>query len=195
MLCASACHNYSPKSPGDAEVGAEALIQGAIMTESQLIQRESWGIRREPMDLPPVAFSSPTCPDVLQAGDGGGVSALDAAANFAVMATFTTEQTPEPVPLEVAGSARARRRGLLGRDGIEGALLLSPASSVHTLGMRFAIDVAYLDRKSRVLAVRTMRPGRVGLPRPLARHVLEAEAGAMERWGVRRGVRVAVRDG
>ncbi|MFC9848797.1 DUF192 domain-containing protein [Streptomyces sp. NPDC060223] len=111
------------------------------------------------------------------------------------MATFTTPETSEPVPLELAESARARGRGLLGRDGIEGALLLSPANSVHTLGMRFAIDVAQLDREFRVLAVRTMRPGRVGLPRPRARHVLEAEAGAMERWGVRRGVRLVVQAG
>ena len=108
------------------------------------------------------------------------------------MATFTTPGAPGPVPLELAESARARRRGLLGRDGIEGALLLGPASSVHTLGMRFAIDVAYLDRTFRILAVRTMRPGRVGLPRPRSRYVLEAEAGHMERWGVRRGVRITV---
>ncbi|GAB2986668.1 hypothetical protein GCM10023080_060150 [Streptomyces pseudoechinosporeus] len=110
------------------------------------------------------------------------------------MATLTIPETPEPIPLELAESARARRRGLLGRDGIEGALLLTPASAVHTVRMRFAIDVAYLDRKLRVLAVRTMRPGRVGLPRFRARHVLEAEAGAMERWGLRPGVRVTVRD-
>lgn len=110
------------------------------------------------------------------------------------MATLTTPAAPDPVPLELAESRQARRRGLLGRDGIEGALLLTPASAVHTMGMRFAIDVAYLDRKLRVLAVRTMRPGRVGLPRFRARHVLEAEAGAMERWGLRPGVRVTVRD-
>ncbi|MEU6364511.1 DUF192 domain-containing protein [Streptomyces sp. NPDC046931] len=108
------------------------------------------------------------------------------------MATFTTERTAAPVPLEVARSARDRRRGLLGREGIEGALLLSPASAVHTLGMRFAIDVAYLDRSLRVVTVRTMPPGRIGLPRPWARHVLEAEAGAMEHWGVRRGSRIAL---
>ncbi|MCK7628226.1 DUF192 domain-containing protein [Streptomyces sp. RS10V-4] len=97
------------------------------------------------------------------------------------------------VPVEVAASYRARTRGLLGRDGIAGALLLTPASGVHTFGMRFAIDVAYLDREFRVLAVRTMRPGRLGRPRLRARHVLEAEAGAMARWGVRPGVRVEVR--
>jgi uncharacterized membrane protein (UPF0127 family) len=93
-----------------------------------------------------------------------------------------------PVPVEIAASYRARTKGLLGRDGIAGALLLTPAASVHTLGMRFAIDVAYLDRRLRVRAVRTMRPGRLGLPRLRVRHVLEAEAGAFAAWGVRRGV-------
>jgi len=110
------------------------------------------------------------------------------------MAMFTTPENPEPVPLEIAGSSGTRRRGLLGRTGIEGALLLTPANSVHTLGMRFAIDVAHLDRELRVLSVRTMRPGRVGLPRLRARHVLEAEAGSMNSWGVRPGVRLVVRD-
>ncbi|MFI0722267.1 DUF192 domain-containing protein [Streptomyces sp. NPDC021224] len=104
-----------------------------------------------------------------------------------------TLRTPEgEVPLRVAASYRARTRGLLGAEGIEGALLLTPASSVHTVRMRFAIDVAYLDRRLRVRAVRTMPPGRVGRPRLRARHVLEAEAGAFARWGVRRGVTLEV---
>ncbi|MFJ9198164.1 DUF192 domain-containing protein [Streptomyces flaveolus] len=94
------------------------------------------------------------------------------------------------VPLEIAASYRARTRGLLGRDAIDGALLLSPANSVHTFRMRFPIDVAYLDRRLTVIAVRTMPPGRLGLPRLRARHVLESEAGAMAGWGVRAGVRV-----
>ncbi|MGW1639509.1 DUF192 domain-containing protein [Streptomyces lavendulae] len=96
------------------------------------------------------------------------------------------------VPLEVAASYRARTRGLLGRDGVEGALLLTPAASVHTFRMRFPIDVAYLDRSLRVRAVVTMAPGRLGLPRPRSRHVLEAEAGAMAGWGLRPGVLVGV---
>ncbi|MET8724269.1 DUF192 domain-containing protein [Streptomyces misionensis] len=94
------------------------------------------------------------------------------------------------VPLEIAASYRARTQGLLGRTSLDGAMLLSPANSVHTFGMRIPIDVAYLDRRLTVLSVRTMRPGRLGLPRPRARHVLEAEAGAMAGWGVRAGVRV-----
>ncbi|MEU4097740.1 DUF192 domain-containing protein [Streptomyces sp. NPDC026673] len=99
------------------------------------------------------------------------------------------------VPLEIASSYRARTRGLLGRTGIAGALLLTPAASVHTLGMRFAIDVAYLDRGLRILAVRTMPPGRVGRPRLRARHVLEAEAGAMAAWGLVRGTALSVEQG
>ncbi|MGW3110109.1 DUF192 domain-containing protein [Streptomyces sp. NPDC001091] len=96
------------------------------------------------------------------------------------------------VPLELAVSYRARTRGLLGRDAVQGALLLSPAASVHTFGMRMAIDVAYLDRSLRVLAVRTMEPGRLGLPRLRSRHVLEAGAGAMAGWGLAAGMRVSV---
>ncbi|MFD7132717.1 DUF192 domain-containing protein [Streptomyces sp. NPDC059894] len=101
------------------------------------------------------------------------------------------------VPLEIATSYRARTRGLLGRDRVEGALLLSPAGSVHTFGMRVPIDVAYLDRRLTVIAVRTMPPGRLGLPRPRSRHVVEAAAGALAGWGVRVGVtvRVEVADG
>ncbi|WP_257578358.1 DUF192 domain-containing protein [Streptomyces sp. JJ38] len=96
------------------------------------------------------------------------------------------------IPLEVAATLRARSRGLLGRDGVEGALLLTPAGGVHTLGMRFPIDVAYLGRDLRVLAVRTMRPGRVGLPRPRARHVLESAACSMAGWGLVPGAVVRV---
>ncbi|WP_438486072.1 DUF192 domain-containing protein [Streptomyces sp. S186] len=99
------------------------------------------------------------------------------------------------VPVEIAASHRARMRGLLGRDGIAGALLLTPASGVHTFGMRFAIDVAYLNRDLVVVDVCTLRPGRLGRPRLRARHVLEAEAGAMAGWEVRRGVRLRLRTG
>ena len=47
--------------------------------------------------------------------------------------------------LAVADTWWLRTRGLLGRDGVDGALLLRPARSVHTLGMRFPIDVAFCD--------------------------------------------------
>jgi uncharacterized protein len=89
--------------------------------------------------------------------------------------------------LEIATARRARRRGLLGRDGVDGALLIEPARSIHTVGMRFPIDVAYCRRAGKeleVLEVVGMKRGRVGLPRLKARCVLEAERGAFERWGL-----------
>ena len=92
----------------------------------------------------------------------------------------------------VAHTRRARMRGLLGCDGFDGALLLDPASSVHTVGMRFPIDVAHLDRHMVVLRVTTMAPHRVGLPVWGARAVLEAEAGSFTRWGLKIGDRLVV---
>ena len=89
--------------------------------------------------------------------------------------------------LERAATRRARRRGLLGRDGIEGALFLPRTGSVHTVGMRFPIDVAYCDEDLRVLATVRMAPGRIGRPRLRARNVIEAEAGAFARWELRPG--------
>ncbi|CAM8645870.1 COG1430 Uncharacterized conserved protein [Acidimicrobiia bacterium] len=86
--------------------------------------------------------------------------------------------------LEVAATRSERRRGLLGRDRVEGVLHLVPARSVHTFGMRFPIDVVHLDGDLRVLRVRTMVPNRLGAIVFGSRSVLEAEAGAMERWGV-----------
>lgn len=93
----------------------------------------------------------------------------------------------------VATTRRDRRRGLLGRDGVDGALLLRPARSVHTIGMRFAIDVAHLDRDDRIVRVTTMRPGRIGALVWRSRSVLEAEAGAFDRWDLRVGDRIEVR--
>ena len=94
---------------------------------------------------------------------------------------------------EIAGDRASRRRGLLGRSGMEGALVLAPCRWIHTIGMRFPIDVAFLDRDGTVLDVVTMPPGRVGRPRLGARMVVEAEAGEMERWGIEPGLRLEVR--
>ncbi len=95
--------------------------------------------------------------------------------------------------LEVAESRRERMKGLLGRDGIDGAILLRPARSVHTIRMRFPIDVAYCDADLRVLRVVTMRRNRVGWPVWRARAVIEAEAGVMRRWGIETGSVLEVR--
>jgi uncharacterized protein len=95
-------------------------------------------------------------------------------------------------PVELALTRRSRSKGLLGRDGVEGAVWFEPCRQVHTFRMRFPIDVAYVDRRGRVLLVRTLPPGRVGPLSPRARAILEAAEGALETWGVRPGTDLAV---
>jgi uncharacterized membrane protein (UPF0127 family) len=94
---------------------------------------------------------------------------------------------------EIAADRRARRRGLLGRDGIEGALVIERCRWVHTLGMRFAIAVAFFDADGVVIKPVTMNRWRVGAPARRARMTIEAEAGGFERWGLGVGESVELR--
>lgn len=91
--------------------------------------------------------------------------------------------------LEVANSAQARQRGLLGRDGLaqgEG-LWIVPCESVHTFFMRFAIDLVYLDRKNQVKKVRSgVGPWR--LSACLSAHsVIELASGSVRSTQTQRG--------
>jgi uncharacterized membrane protein (UPF0127 family) len=95
--------------------------------------------------------------------------------------------------LQIATSARARMRGLLGRPGLEGAMLLEHTRWVHTIGMRFPVDVAYIDRHGTVLRVERLERHRVGRPVPRATAVIEAEAGALVRWDLKPGHIVEIR--
>jgi len=89
----------------------------------------------------------------------------------------------------------AKRKGLLGRDGLEGALVIDGCRWVHTVGMKFPIDVAFLDRDGLVIRTVQMPRHRVGLPVLRARQVIEAEAGAFARWGLHVGAVIEMRDG
>jgi uncharacterized protein len=73
----------------------------------------------------------------------------------------------------------ARLRGLAGLPAPHGAALLLPgARSVHTVGMRFALDLVWLDRDGRALRIdRAVPPRRLRACRR-AHAVLEAPPGA-----------------
>ncbi len=83
--------------------------------------------------------------------------------------------------IAVATTLLSRMRGLLGRHALPPgeALLIRPCRAIHTLGMRFAIDVRFYDRRGVcVREVRQVPPGRWwvwGTWR--ARAVLECMAG------------------
>jgi len=81
--------------------------------------------------------------------------------------------------LEIPETHVERTRGLLGRTELDPthALVLARCSSVHTIGMRFAIDVIAFDKEWSVIDVRTLQPGRVSWPRRRVRNVIETAAG------------------
>lgn len=95
---------------------------------------------------------------------------------------------------EIADRPLSRLRGLLGRRGLEPGhgLLLRPTNSVHTVFMRFPIDVVFLDADLHVLKVRSdLRPWRAAASRK-ARAVLEVAAGEAERRGITPGERLCL---
>lgn len=66
----------------------------------------------------------------------------------------------------LATSTIARARGLLGTHANWGdgnrMLVLAPCKSVHTIGMHYALDIAFVDRNGIVLrSERNVKPGRV----------------------------------
>ncbi len=95
--------------------------------------------------------------------------------------------------VDVATSRASRAKGLLGRDTFEGAFAIPKCRWVHTMGMRFALDIAYVGADDQVIKIATMRPYRFACPVPKARTVIEARAGSFERWGLRVGDPVELR--
>lgn len=82
-----------------------------------------------------------------------------------------------------AGTSAERRRGLLGRESLdpdEGVYVV-PCEWIHTFGMRFPIDVAFLHRDGRVLSVHhSLKPYRLSKLIFRADGVLELAAGRLE---------------
>ena len=82
-----------------------------------------------------------------------------------------------------------RRQGLLGRDSLDlsAALVLSPCWSIHTMFMRFPIDVVFVDRDGRALRiVRELAPWRIAVARR-AHAAIELPAGCLRARDVRVG--------
>jgi uncharacterized protein len=96
--------------------------------------------------------------------------------------------------LEVTESREERMVGLLNRDGIEGAILIRPARSVHSVGMAFHLDVAFCTSDLRVVRTICLKPGRMTRPSLKGRCVIEAESGAFDRWKLRPGDRLEIRE-
>jgi len=97
-----------------------------------------------------------------------------------------TKQTLLGDEVELAAGPWGRLKGLLGRqvkEFIQGkGILIVPSQGVHTLGMSFPIDAAYLDRDGRVIHVcHQLAPFRIAPLKLKSRSVLELPAGTLAR--------------
>lgn len=96
--------------------------------------------------------------------------------------------------LEIPASRGAKAKGLLGRPDFDGAILLRGVRSVHTIGMRFDLDVALLDGDGVVIKTLRLHRNRVSAPILRARAVLEATAGSFGDWELKIGDELEIRE-
>lgn len=92
-----------------------------------------------------------------------------------------TRHTVVATDVEQARGFLARARGLLGRRVFDpgAALVLAPCTSVHSLGMRFAIDVLFLSSDGTVLKSLALPPWRMSPFVWRARSTIELPAGTI----------------
>ena len=93
-------------------------------------------------------------------------------------------RTPLASKARMALDPLSRAKGLLGTDRLpeDEALVFPECHSIHTIGMRFPIDVIFVDQRWRVVALRPqLRPGRLVFPVWGAWGVVEMAPGTLER--------------
>jgi uncharacterized protein len=86
---------------------------------------------------------------------------------------------------DIADTSSKRRTGLLKHSSLEPGegLWIAPCEGVHTFGMKFPIDVVFLNRKKKILKIRpNMVRGRISFSL-LAHSVLELPAGTLDATG------------
>lgn len=82
-----------------------------------------------------------------------------------------------------AGTSEQRRKGLLGKDELDPyeGIYIVPSGWIHTFGMKFPIDVAFLSKKGEVLAIHhSLKPNRLSKLIFRAEGVLELSSGRLK---------------
>jgi uncharacterized membrane protein (UPF0127 family) len=94
-------------------------------------------------------------------------------------ATLEARELPGALTLYVARDRGARRRGLAGLESLDAdtGLLIVHCPSVHTIGMRFACDLVWLDRHEQVVRIDAAVAPRRLRTCVRARSVIEVNAG------------------
>jgi uncharacterized membrane protein (UPF0127 family) len=110
---------------------------------------------------------------------------------------LVNERTGEPVvtTLEIAVDSATRRKGLLGRDGLDETtgIVIAPTNAVHTFFMRFSIDIVFVTRAGQVLKICGSVPARRIAVALRGFAVVELAAGRARRVGLVAGDVLTVR--
>jgi uncharacterized membrane protein (UPF0127 family) len=96
--------------------------------------------------------------------------------------------------VDMALTRADRRRGLLGRDALaaDTAMFIAPCFAIHTVGMGFAIDVAFVDAHGCVVRlVHSLPPWRLAASLGGCA-VIEFAAGRLKEYGVAVGDRLSL---
>ena len=108
-----------------------------------------------------------------------------------------TRQVSLATELLVANTHWTRLRGLVGlsrndfRNGC--GIWILPCHGVHTLGMQFAIDVAYLDEEKTVIHIeRGLKPWRFAAVKSKAKSVLELPTETLAETGTEVGDKIEI---
>jgi uncharacterized membrane protein (UPF0127 family) len=90
---------------------------------------------------------------------------------------------------DIADTSVKRRTGLLKHTRLDPGegLWIAPCEGIHTFGMKFAIDVVFLNRKKKILKVRPNMVRRRMAISLRAHSVLELPAGTIEATGTAKG--------
>ena len=86
-----------------------------------------------------------------------------------------------------------RLQGLLLRKPLDEheALLIKPCSDIHSIGMKYSIDVAFIDNAGLVLKVVCLKPNRFARCHG-SKSVIEFKAGCAVKHGVETGAHIQI---
>ena len=96
----------------------------------------------------------------------------------------------------VARTLWSRLIGLIGRRSLPpgSALIIPGCNQVHTFGMRFPIDVLFLNEDNVILAAETLRPWKMSKRHPGASKVIELPAGTISESSIALGDQLSLSD-
>jgi uncharacterized membrane protein (UPF0127 family) len=110
-----------------------------------------------------------------------------------VMSGWIVCDTRVVYSVNIAETHHDKRVGMKAYTDASIPLAIEGCRWVHTFGMKFPIDIAFLDAGNRIMAIHSMKPNRLGRPVRGAMRVIETQPGAFRRWNLEVGTVIEIR--